>query len=218
MSWHLPPGVTMTMVGPDVVFLDVPQDAYLCVPGGAQAISRRSYGLVIEDPDLAAELADAGLVVERAGASIPSRPAPAAQLDLMTHTAPAILLKDRLRFARSIAWNTGQYHGRSLSEMIALARQRGEGPGRYAARPPEASVLRQAMVFDRLLPWAPRQEACLYRSFMLLRFLGEFGRDANWVFGVRTRPFEAHCWIQAGPVVLNDSLDHVRSYAAILVT
>ncbi|MBP7703741.1 MAG: lasso peptide biosynthesis B2 protein [Caulobacter sp.] len=218
MAWHLAPAVTLAPVGDDLVFLDVEQDAYLCVPGGAGALRRTSYSVDVADPDLAAELAAAGLLEERPGASLGRRPAPTAREDLGDIIRPHIGFGDRLAFAASIVANGRRYHGRALKQIIAVATARGEGPSRFSGAPPDQALLRQAMIFERLLPWAPRQEACLYRSFMLLQFLGELGRDANWVFGVRTRPFEAHCWIQAGGVVLDDSVDHVASFAPILVT
>lgn len=36
-----------------------------------------------------------------------------------------------------------------------------------------------------------------------------------WVFGVRTWPFAAHCWIQIGDLVVGDVLDRVRGYTPI---
>lgn len=218
MAWHLASDVSFAVCGDDLVFLDVAQDAYLCLPGGARVIQRTCYGLVILDQDLADELAGAGLVEARSGGFAARRPAPTASGDLRDMSSPALGLGDRLAFARSIAANTGRYHGRSLQAMIGSVAGRGAGDARYVGATPHPAIIRRAQVFERLLPWAPRQEACLYRSFMLLRFLEEHGRDANWVFGVRTRPFEAHCWVQAGGVVLNDTLDHVVTYAPILVT
>jgi Transglutaminase-like superfamily len=36
------------------------------------------------------------------------------------------------------------------------------------------------------------------------------------VFGVNADPFEAHCWVQAGSVVLNDTLGRVSSFTPIM--
>lgn len=217
MSWRLTPEVGMAAVGEDLVFLDVAQDAYLCMPGGASAIRRASFGLIIDDQAIAEDLVEAGLIEDRAGAPAGQTPAPPAMSDLRTHSIARPRLGEQLSFGSLTVLRAGDYHRRSLQQMLAIVRHRGSGTRRYSALAPDPDLLRRAAVFDRLLPWAPRQEACLYRSFMLLRFLGDFGREANWVFGVRTRPFEAHCWIQAGGVVLNDTADHARTYAPILV-
>lgn len=218
MALQLAPDVTMAATGGDLVFLDVEQDAYLCIPQGAGDIRRTSYSIEVADPDLAAELTAAGLLVAGPGGARGCRAAPTACGDLDGQVRPRVSLADRVTFTLSVALNHGRYHGRTLSQIVAAVASRGQAPSRTSGAPPDPILLRRAMIFEQLLPWAPRQEACLYRSFMLLRFLGEGGCDADWVFGVRTRPFEAHCWIQAGGVVLNDSLDHVRSYAPILVT
>lgn len=218
MAWHLSDDVSMAVAGGDLIFLDVAQDAYLCLPGGARTVRRDVCGLIIEDHDLALELAQAGLVEARTGARIAQRPAPTPEFDLGALAVPQATRRERLAFGGTIFRMRRRYHGKSLSQLVGFARARGEGMSRYSGRAPAEALIRRAAVFDRLLPWAPRQEACLFRSFMLLSFLREQAQDANWVFGVRTRPFEAHCWVQAGPVVLNDSLDHVRNFVPIMVT
>jgi len=60
------------------------------------------------------------------------------------------------------------------------------------------------------------RNACLFDSLALLLFLRRFGVCPAWTFGVRTGPFAAHCWLQSGSVVLNDSVDNVRSYTPIM--
>ena len=58
--------------------------------------------------------------------------------------------------------------------------------------------------------------ACLADSLALLNFLSRYGLFPTWVFGVQTGPFAAHCWVQEGDVVFNDTPDHVRRYTPIL--
>ncbi|WP_312062938.1 lasso peptide biosynthesis B2 protein [Brevundimonas sp.] len=48
------------------------------------------------------------------------------------------------------------------------------------------------------------------------RVLASRGRGATWVFGVRTWPFSAHCWLQVGDVLLDDDLDRVALYTPIM--
>lgn len=71
--------------------------------------------------------------------------------------------------------------------------------------------------FHRWAPFAPAPGKCLLRSFMLLRLLRRHGHDARWVFGVRTWPFRAHCWLQAGDVVLDDDVEALVALTPILV-
>jgi hypothetical protein len=59
--------------------------------------------------------------------------------------------------------------------------------------------------------------ACLLDSLTLIRFLALYGVFPDWVFGVKTEPFHAHCWVQQGGYVFNDSPDFVGEFAPILV-
>lgn len=61
------------------------------------------------------------------------------------------------------------------------------------------------------------QQNCLFDSMVLLQFLWREHISADWIFGVRTRPFAAHCWAQANDLVLNDSHRHVSQYTPIMV-
>jgi hypothetical protein len=58
---------------------------------------------------------------------------------------------------------------------------------------------------------------CLNDSLSLLEFLARYGIFPNWVFGVQTRPFAAHCWVQHGDIVFNDTVEHVSGYTPIMV-
>ena len=61
------------------------------------------------------------------------------------------------------------------------------------------------------------REACLFESLVLLEFLACYGIFPRWIFGVRARPFAAHCWVQQGDVVLNDTLGHLARYTPIMM-
>lgn len=58
---------------------------------------------------------------------------------------------------------------------------------------------------------------CVLYALALLEFLAMEGLYPPWIFGIETGPFTAHCWVQEGSVVVNDSPDHVRRYTPILV-
>ncbi|HEY1129943.1 MAG TPA: lasso peptide biosynthesis B2 protein [Roseateles sp.] len=106
----------------------------------------------------------------------------------------------------------------SLAEIesrIGLLR-RPAGSGDWAA---STAHLRDAVSsYTRLRPFVfTVHDQCLRDSLTLLRFLATEGLFAQWVIGVRTRPFAAHSWLQTGHVVLNDVREHVRTYTPILV-
>ena len=70
--------------------------------------------------------------------------------------------------------------------------------------------------FRSLRPLYPRPYLCLFDSLALLEFLASYGFLPRVVFGVIADPFQAHCWLQQGNVVLNDDLERVGKYKPIL--
>lgn len=70
--------------------------------------------------------------------------------------------------------------------------------------------------FNALRLWYPRTYLCLFDSLALLEFLAWQDIYPRWVFGVTADPFLAHCWLQEGSTVLNDSLNRVSGYTPIM--
>jgi hypothetical protein len=70
--------------------------------------------------------------------------------------------------------------------------------------------------FKNLRPLYPRPYLCLFDSLALLEFLASYGSFPRVVFGVVADPFQAHCWLQEGNVVLDDDLERVGRYKPIL--
>jgi hypothetical protein len=79
-----------------------------------------------------------------------------------------------------------------------------------------ARALTESFFRCRVFLFSSRDE-CLHDSLSLLEFLAAHDIHADWVFGVQARPFAAHCWVQHGSVVFNDTLEHVRGYTPIMI-
>lgn len=56
------------------------------------------------------------------------------------------------------------------------------------------------------------RDKCLLRSLALQDFLATHGHVSALVFGVRLHPFRAHCWLQHGSTVLNDTIEVIGSF------
>lgn len=67
----------------------------------------------------------------------------------------------------------------------------------------------------RLLRSTPDQ--CLPQSLALVLRCASFGIRVHAVIGIKSQPFEAHCWAQHGRTVLTDPLETVTSFSPILV-
>jgi transglutaminase superfamily protein len=116
-------------------------------------------------------------------------------------------------------WACGKVHWRlrfgAFSRTVAgLERRR-----RHAGSTLEYDAARAAQliaIFKRLRPLFPRPYLCLFDSLALFEFLAGHGCFPHLVFGVVADPFEAHCWLQAGTLVLNDNLERTGRYKPIL--
>jgi hypothetical protein len=210
----LRPDVHATAVGEDLVLLDVAADRYLCLRAacGGAALSPGRESLDIADPDLLAQLRGAGLLTTAAPG--PSRPAapPAAARSAIPAEVPPPGRREIGAAANAIADLLVRYRGRSFADVLAAGSTPRSAPPAFTADL-EAAVLR----FHAWAPYAPVPTKCLLRSFMLLRILRRQGLDALWVFGVRTWPFHAHCWLQVEDVVLDDPAERTWAYSPILV-
>lgn len=146
-------------------------------------------------------------------------PAPAAELleprdlldDFMTprHAVPG---RCRVAFLAAVAGAIAKRRCLSLERQVNLVTRRRMPATRSAD---ELRVLVSTYLWLR--PWGyMAKEQCLLDSLVLLDYLAWFGYYPFWVFGVRTAPFAAHCWVQAGSVVLNDQLSQTQEFTPIL--
>lgn len=63
--------------------------------------------------------------------------------------------------------------------------------------------------------WFPAAYVCLFDSLALMRFLLARDVRADLVFGVRSRPFAAHCWVEVDGIILDDGGEACHSFAEI---
>ncbi len=71
-------------------------------------------------------------------------------------------------------------------------------------------------IFHHLRPFYVRKYLCLYDSLALVEFLAHYRLFPQWIFGVKTGPFNAHCWVQENDCVLNDAVEYVRGFTPIM--
>lgn len=212
MPLFLAPDVHAAQVADDLVFLDVAADAYFCLGGAAEVIALGpGDGVEIDRDQTAGQLLEAGLLSHEAPPARtppPLRPTVSIRLDrparLPSLQASLTALGVTLSVARS-------FPRRSFAELVA-----GPRPAEAAWGEPSADLIEAVGTFERLRPWLPLEGECLLRSYHLRAFLRARGLDAIWVFGVRTWPFGAHCWLQAGRTVLDDDLERLAAYRPIL--
>lgn len=213
----LAPDVHLAVVDGDLVFLDAAADQYLCVARRRSdpVLAALAGHVDIHDPEqVIAALLDARLLIEaRHPANWSGAPACTARDDLGRdlQSRPgagdiALLLLAALRMTLKLRTGTpSRWFAKRLARRRPAAVRHGETVRDCARRA------------ERLRPLIPRSGRCLVRSLLMLEYLLLRGVEADWVFGVRTHPFEAHCWVEYDGTVLTDSLEHVRWFTPILL-
>lgn len=205
------PGVFFAQVQDDIVVLDLNADQYHCLIDAAASIETADSGaLRARDDATALELISAGLATSAPqDARRPHPPSARVELD---HPAGApspaeILQAGAILFAAGLACR-----GKSILALIGPDARRAAGPDETAA----AEAGRIVAAARAALPWIPLEGECLQRSYQFRRLLRRHGVLVDWVFGVRTWPFGAHCWLQIGDRVVADRLERVRRYTPIM--
>jgi hypothetical protein len=106
---------------------------------------------------------------------------------------------------------------RSFESVVARVSNRNRSADPQIRRDDE-QVQKLVGIYTTLRPFFfTAKDACLFDALSLHEFLSAYGVYASWVFGVQARPFAAHCWLQLDGLVLNDTVNHVRRYAPIMI-
>jgi hypothetical protein len=206
-------------VNGDLVFLSIERGSYLCLPGGECLghLSNDRRELTVHDGDLAAELTVAGLV-RPSDEAAPTAPRPERRGGVLAPARTALRdsyeppdIRDLGAMTQSLVDVLSGYRGQSFAQVLANSAPLPE--------PPQVTngLLQLVDDFHRWAPFAPTSAKCLLRAFMLLRLLRRHGEDALWIFGVRTWPFHAHCWLQCEDMVLDDYPERIGAFTPILV-
>jgi hypothetical protein len=130
---------------------------------------------------------------------------------------PRITFVDVVRFLMASMLTSLSMRFRPLrSVMTTVMRRKAEGSA--ACGPVDIALARRATeAFIRMRPLLfGAQDACLYDSLALTRFLSYYRQYPACVIGVRTAPFGAHCWVQEGGFIFNDAPEYVRRFTPIL--
>jgi hypothetical protein len=217
LTWRFAPTVHGAVESGNLVLLDIARDAYFCVPGAGTSLLPGPVheGLGELSPEVLRDLAEAGLVRQTVDPPAQAWSTLPPTRDLVSVEGVARDWRDWMAFGEALATLAPSYYRRPFARVVAHARAR-RAWSRTAAGVLTPEVIDRAARFNAMLPWSPVRGACLLQATWLLEILAQEGFAADWVFGVRTWPFSAHCWVQVGDTVLNDSVERVAPYRAIL--
>lgn len=215
MNLWLADGVRGVMIGEDAVFLDVTSNAYFCLPAIAAVLRIDGQALTVCADPLAEDLLAAGLASrtppDQPSLSIaPPRRTARAVLDTLPAAQRQRPASRHWRAAIAAGVQNARDARRAFADRLPVPRAERAGPV-------GAGLLADLDAFRRLSPWLPFDGVCLYRSGLLRRYLVALGHQVDWVFGVRTWPFAAHCWLQVDDLALDDEAERLIAYHPIMV-
>lgn len=216
-----------------IVVLDLKQDRYFALEAAKTgALSRELPGWPAPEPtqpvadsvieQVAGPLVRRGWLLQGTADSKDATPIrlPAPELDLAgagTFTRSRVGLRTAFAFVVASLFAKFALRFWSFERVI---RRVGDRRGRFADCPPfdpdRARHLIDVFRRMRVFLFSSREE-CLHDSLAVLEFFAWHGLFPSWVFGVRARPFAAHCWVQHEHIVVNDSVEHVSGYVPIMV-
>jgi Transglutaminase-like superfamily len=240
-SYFLSPHVHVCVAGKHVVFLDLERDKYLAL-AHTHPVGRWVRGWPVPPPDttptlngadsqpaasgpedgLLAKMISQGLLVTDPPVGKEAAPV-VAEPPKLTLVEDDLNVRPRTTFAHLrhllIAYTAAKWSlkHRSIRKVVqAAALRKSRAPSASAPDVGRVRTLVAAFIHLRPLFFTVRN-ACLLDSLTLVNFLAGYGFFPQWVFGVETDPFYAHCWVQEGDFVFNDTPDYVRGFSPILV-
>jgi len=206
----LPHDVYAARDGDWIIFLDIARNRYSAISALAAY-----YGdaLVRREP-FATPKADGGLHVLLTAQGL-LRPVDASKDGARASAETASIgLGDGLAFASACVWFARRVRRGELRpalERVQIRKLRAwRAPKRFASAAPAFAS------YGAMRMWAPMPYVCLFNSLLLADYLLAHGIMCDLVFGVRARPFAAHCWVEADGGVLDDGEEDCPSFVEIL--
>jgi len=218
MRYSLAQDVFFCAPGGRPVFLDLRNDRYLCLAPEAEQSFRRLSArepLCADDRTRLDELAADGVLEHCVDGRLSACRGPlpeSSAYEADQSPRPASVLHALLRITGSHLWVRLRPLRSSLKHLAdrKLASEfNGKPDGEQLTE--IAAALRSCSLMTSPL------DRCLPRSIATAHMMIDRGLCPELVIGVCLQPFSAHCWVQHGPMLVNDTLDRVRNYTPILV-
>ncbi|WDS34746.1 lasso peptide biosynthesis B2 protein [Pseudoxanthomonas sp.] len=223
MRYILSQDITFGEIGGHMVFLDLAKDRYFRLESSIEN-SLRPY--LKNGGPLPFDLSDliaSGILIEdhdTAPASLPSISKPCRSA-FENHPstddglAPSHIIETMLVVLR-MHWKLRHQKIRPIIENEVAYRRKNSKPRRL--QPPlDASTVQASRQFLKARRYVPIEPRCLLDSLSLLHFLSRRGLPASIIFGVTLEPFSAHCWVQSGDALLNETLGTANAHTPIRV-
>ncbi|HEY8586949.1 MAG TPA: lasso peptide biosynthesis B2 protein [Rhodanobacter sp.] len=223
MPYRMREGVSHCQVDGSLIFLDLEEDRYFRLSSRLEDMFLSflsSNGQPVVD---VSELVRQNILVK----ALDAAPTPSATLNAapslsaIEHQsdAPVFDAVTLLEVFATVCSTQFQLRTRRLNRTIASAvayRQRMTSHILFPPNRPQAErLIESAGAFRHARRCVPIDTSCLLDSISMVKFLARRRLPADIVFGVALNPFAAHCWVQAGEWLLNDTVGNVAAHTQI---
>lgn len=225
MRYQLRGDLSCCDVDGHMIFLDIAQDRYFRLTGSLEKAMRRFQAQEDVTSMLLGDLTAARILVEAPDLKPHATVADIQHPSRSAIEQPAAIAGRRLSAAivfevMVIVWSSRrQLQTCALKTILDKASAyRDRKTALHEVATPAAledRLLHANWQFARARRYVPIEPICLLDSLSLLQFLSRRGLSANIVFGVTPEPFAAHCWVQAGDIVLNETLSDASAHTPI---
>lgn len=210
MSYKIREGLSYCLCEGRPIFLDIDNGRYLTLPTQlcAPFVTLMCHEVDIAPHDMERLLALR--VIERGEPTpcmITQLRAPSCEVAPTQHRSWSV--------AAAVAQGLATHRVRHWPLGRLFAVEAARRPSNRTAEKNDLARLRGA--FDRIAMVFGEADACLPRSLAFRRLAFHCGHRPSLVIGVKMDPFGAHCWVQSGTCIDNDSIERVRLFTPIHV-
>lgn len=223
MSYQLRESISYCSVDGSLIFLDLDEDRYfrlsrrlekmflacLCSDGQSEV----DMGELVRQNILTSSL-DADSMSHASVIAAPS-------LSAIEHrsSAPKLDALTLLEVLATVYTTQLQLRARPLNRIIAGLIAFRQHMATHIPFTPNGShadqLIESSNAFVHARRYVPVETSCLLDSIALVKFLARRRLSSDLIFGVTHHPFAAHCWVQAGDWVMNDTVGNVIAHTPI---
>jgi Transglutaminase-like superfamily len=234
--YFLPRHIFLCPMTRHCVILDISRDKYICIQREAFDLLRPQLQGYSQSPStrpttgdrdeavesLVSELLANGLLTEtepQGTKGACSEDIVAANTVLAVQSrgpGPMHLATNTLAFFRACITTDRRLQQQTFQDIVGTVGRRKRCYAPKARIPTIQTLSRLVETFSALRLFYPRAYLCMFDSLALLEFLASHRIYPDWVFGVNADPFQAHCWLQAGDLLLNDTLERTAIFRPIM--
>lgn len=225
MPYEMCDGLTYCRVDSHLIFMDVHNDRYFRLP----ATLEQAFTAVIDGQDClgmeVGQLISKNILVETESieneAVTPAIRSPSRSAIEDERENCKFHIATCIEVLAIVASTRHRLKMRKLSciidQLVAYRKSNAYAHDASATGCKEPRLLQAAQAFRHARLYVPIKTSCLLDSLSLTRFLSRRSLPASIVFGVTLNPFTAHCWVQAGDLVLNETIGDANSHTPIRI-